>query len=102
MSSQGSDSSLGRRGRAPGRPARYGRNLLPVLERIWLASDQLSGKLLRPILPALVTALERHHGVVLAPAVRAALLAASPATLELGLSQTLGTLAESSAVLAAF
>src|SRR5215470_13817937 len=70
------------RGRAPGRPARYGRDLLPVLERVWVASDQLSGKLLRPILPALVTALERHHGVVLAPAVRAALLAASPATLD--------------------
>src|SRR5215470_18972322 len=44
------------RGRAPGRPARYGRDLLPVLERIWVASDQLSGKLLRPILPTLVTA----------------------------------------------
>src|SRR5262249_44394483 len=70
------------RGRAPGRPARYGRDLLPVLERIWGASDQLSGKLLRPILPALVTALERHHGAGLAPAVRAALLAASPATLD--------------------
>jgi len=74
--------ALERRGRAPGRPARYGRDLLPVLERVWVASDQLSGKLLRPILPALVTALERHHGVVLAPAVRAALLAASPATLD--------------------
>src|SRR5262250_2475050 len=70
------------RGRAPGRPARYGRDLLPVLERVWVASDQFSGKLLRPILHALVTALERHHGVVLVPAVRAALLAASPATLD--------------------
>ena len=71
-----------RRGRRPGRPARYGSALLPLLERLWLASDQLSGKLLHAILPALVTALERHHGAVVAPAVRQALLAASPATLD--------------------
>ena len=70
------------RGRPPGRPRRYGRALLPVLERVWLASDQLSGKLLHPLVPALVTALERHHGVVLAPEVRHALLTASPATLD--------------------
>jgi hypothetical protein len=74
--------SARRRGRPPGRPARYGRALLPLLERLWLASDQLSGKLLRPILPALLTALERHHAVVMAPAVRHSLLAASPATLD--------------------
>jgi hypothetical protein len=67
-----------RRPCAAGRPARYGAALLPLLERLWLARDQLSGKLLRPILPALVTALERHHGAVIAPAVRGALLAASP------------------------
>ena len=39
-------------GRAPGRPARYvARELVPILEQAWLASDQLSGKLLRSILP---------------------------------------------------
>ena len=70
------------RGRRPGRPARYGRELLPLLEQLWRASDYLSGKLLRPILPALVTALETHHGVVVAPPARTALLAASPATLD--------------------
>ena len=31
--------------RPPGRPPHYGRELLPILERAWLASDQLSGKL---------------------------------------------------------
>jgi hypothetical protein len=61
---------------------RYGRELLPLLEQVWRASDYLSGKLLRPILPALVTALETHHGVVVAPAARSALVAASPATLD--------------------
>ena len=40
--------------RAPGRPRHYTRELLPILERAWIASDQLSGKLLRPILPALL------------------------------------------------
>jgi hypothetical protein len=70
-------------GRAPGRPARYtARELGPTLERAWLASDQLSGKLLRPILPALLTALTTHHGVGMTPAVRAALTAASAATLD--------------------
>jgi hypothetical protein len=73
----------GARGRAPGRPCRYAcRELAPILERAWLASDQLSGKLLRPILPALLTALTTHHGLRLPPAVRAALTAASAATLD--------------------
>jgi transposase InsO family protein len=58
------------------------RALAPVLERAWLASDQLSGKLLRPILPALLTALARHDGLPLAPSIRAALTRASAATLD--------------------
>jgi hypothetical protein len=58
------------------------RELQPVLERAWGASDQLSGKLLRPILPALLTALATHHGLPIAPAVRAALTRASAATLD--------------------
>jgi hypothetical protein len=66
------------RGAPAWRPARYGRELLPLLERLRRASDYLSGKLLRPILPALVTALETHHGVVVAPPARTALLAGSP------------------------
>lgn len=69
-------------GRRPGRPPHYGRELLPPLERAWLASDQLSGKLLVPILPTLLTALETHHGLLIAPAVRTALTAASAATLD--------------------
>jgi hypothetical protein len=68
--------------RRPGRPPRYGPDLLPLLERVWLASDQLSGKLLRPVLSALLTALQVHHGVVIPPPVWAALTAASAATLD--------------------
>lgn len=69
--------------RASGRPAQYAApELGAILERAWLASDQLSGKLLRPILPALLTALATHHGVRIAPSVRAALTRASAATLD--------------------
>jgi hypothetical protein len=53
-----------------------------VTERAWLASDQLSGKLLRPILPALLTALATHQGLGLTPEPRAALTTASAATLD--------------------
>ena len=66
----------------PGRRARYGPTLLPILERLSVASDQLCGKLLQPVLPTLIAALETHHGVVLPAATRTALLAASPATLD--------------------
>ena len=69
-------------GRRPGRPARFGRECLPILERLWQASDYLSGKLLAAVLPTLLAALETHHGLVVAPPVRTALLAASPATLD--------------------
>jgi Integrase core domain len=69
--------------RSPGRPCQYvARELAPILERAWLASDQLSGKLLRPILPALLTALATHHGLGLTPEARAALTTASAATLD--------------------
>jgi hypothetical protein len=68
--------------RAPGRPRRYGPALLPALERAWVASDHLCGRLLAPVLPTLLQALERHHGLILSAPTRAALLAASPATLD--------------------
>lgn len=69
-------------GRRPGRPPRYGRECVPVLQRLWQASDYLSGKLLAPIVPTLLGALETHHGLVVPASVRAALLRASPATLD--------------------
>lgn len=69
-------------GRRPGRPRRYGPAVLPALERVWVASDYLCGRLLASVLPTLLQALERHHGLRLAAPTRAALLAASPATLD--------------------
>jgi transposase InsO family protein len=70
-------------GQTPGRPVQYvPRDLATILERAWLASDQLSGKLLRPILPTLLTALAPRHGLPIAPTVQAALTRASAATLD--------------------
>jgi hypothetical protein len=68
--------------RPPGRPRRYPLELEPLLERIWIASDYLSGKLLAAVLPVLLAAPEQHHGLVVTPAARAALVGASPATLD--------------------
>lgn len=69
-------------GRRPGRPPRYGPELLPLLDRVWQASDHLCGKLLVPMVAPLLQALEQHHGLPIAGPVRAALVAASPATLD--------------------
>jgi hypothetical protein len=46
------------------------------------ASDRICGKRLRPLLPILVEAMERHGHVKLAPEVRARLLAMSAATID--------------------
>lgn len=70
--------SAGRRGR----PRRYGPALVPVLTRLWELSDRPCAKLLAPLLPVLLAALERHGDLPLAPEVRAPLLALSPATLD--------------------
>src|SRR5438128_433009 len=68
--------------RPPGRPQRYGAELVPVLARVWEASDYLCGTIPPPMLATLLTALERHHALALRSPIRAALLAASPATLD--------------------
>jgi hypothetical protein len=48
---------------------------------IWEASDRLCGKRLRPLVPVMVEAIERHGDLRLAPAVRISLLAMSAATI---------------------
>jgi len=69
--------------RRPGRPRRYGRELQPLLERVWQASQYLSGKLLQPIVPTLLEALQRQSGGAgVVPEQAARLTAASAATLD--------------------
>ena len=55
---------------------------------LWEASDRVCGKRLKPLLPILVSALERHGHLTLASTVRARVLAASAATLDRLLTST--------------
>lgn len=72
----------GASGRARGRPRSYGPELLPVLTRLWEVSDRPCAKLLVPIVPALLAALERHEGLRVPSPLRERLLRVSPATLD--------------------
>src|SRR3954463_10403865 len=60
---------------------------------IWEASDRICGKRLRPLVPVLVEAMERHGHLQLAPEVRVGLLAMSAATIDRAL-QTVRSPAE--------
>ena len=67
------------------RPARlpvYDAAVREALIVLWEASDRICGKRLKPLLPMLVSALERHGHLTLESTVRARLLAASAATLD--------------------
>ncbi len=54
---------------------------------IWEASDRICGKRLRPLVPILVEAMERHGHLNLAPEVRISLLAMSAATIDRALRE---------------
>jgi hypothetical protein len=49
---------------------------------IWEASDRICGKRLRPLVPILIEAMERHGHLHLAPEVRTGLLGMSAATID--------------------
>jgi hypothetical protein len=75
----------GRRGcRSGPRPARrlYNDAVREALVVTWEASDRVCGKRLRPLVPILIEAMERHGHLQLAPEVRACLLAMSAATID--------------------
>ncbi|MEA3149589.1 MAG: hypothetical protein QOD56_528 [Gammaproteobacteria bacterium] len=71
------------------RPARrlYNDAVREALIVTWEASDRLCGKRLRPLLPILVEAMERHGHLQLAPEVRTGLLAMSAATIDRALHE---------------
>ena len=54
---------------------------------LWEASDRVCGKRLRPLLPTLIDAMERHGHLQLAPEVRAGLLSISAATIDRALHE---------------
>ena len=65
----------------PGR-RRYGDRVRAALIVLWEASDRICGKRLKPLLPILVSAMERHGHLGLEADVRAALLQMSAATVD--------------------
>ena len=77
------------RGSGAGPAARRGRRdrvydvaIREALIVLWEASDRVCGKRLRPLLPVLVEAMERHGHLQLAAEVRAGVLAMSAATID--------------------
>ena len=80
-------------GRSP-RPERriYDQATREALIVIWEASDRICGKRLRPLVPILVSAMERHGHLRLAPEVQASLLAMSAATMDRALREARGTM----------
>ncbi len=69
-----------RKGRRRGRV--YDAAMREALIALWEASDRVCGKRLRPLLPVLVAAMERHDHLRLAPEVRVGVLAMSAATID--------------------
>jgi hypothetical protein len=76
-------------GRSGPRPARrlYNEAVREALTVIWEASDRVCGKRLRPLVPILVEAMERHGHLQLALEVRTSLLAMSAATIDRALCE---------------
>ena len=66
----------------------YDEAVREALVVLWEASDRVCGKRLKPLLPILVSALERHGHLTLESTVRARVLSASAATLDRLLSPT--------------
>ena len=79
-------------GRSAPRPNRqvYDQATREALIVIWEASDRICGKRLRPLVPILISAMERHGHLQLAPEVLAGLLTMSAATMDRALRAARG------------
>lgn len=73
---------LGERAPPPRRPAVYDEAVRQALVVLWEASDRICGKRLRPLLPQLVSSLERHGHLQLDALVREKLLRAGASTID--------------------
>ena len=81
--------STGRSGPRPDRRL-YDEATREALIMIWEASDRICGKRLRPLVPILISAMERHGHLQLAPEVLAGLLTMSAATMDRALREARG------------
>jgi hypothetical protein len=70
------------RTKTPGRPRRYGPEVLAPLAQAWESGDRMCGKLLQPVLPDLLDALERHGELALPGRVKEDLLQMSASTID--------------------
>src|SRR5215472_6541156 len=66
---------------------RYGAEVQQALIALWETSDRLCSKRLKPIIPVLLPALERHGQLAIDETIRGQLLVISPATIDRLLSQ---------------
>jgi hypothetical protein len=66
---------------------RYGVEVRDVLVALWETSDRLCSKRLKPMIPVLLPALERHGQLAIGEAIRASVLAISAATIDRLLSE---------------
>ena len=81
-------SAKGAERRPRGRPkTRYGRVVAEALVLLWEASDRVCSKRLKPMIPVLLPALERHAQIAVDDELRAALISVSPATIDRLLSE---------------
>jgi hypothetical protein len=65
----------------------YGEEVREALIALWEASDRLCSKRLKPIIPVLLPALERHGQLAIDEAIRTLVLTISPATIDRLLSE---------------
>ena len=70
------------RAKNPGRPRRYGPEVIEPLAQAWESGDRMCGKLLQPVLPDLLDALERHGEIALPERVKKDLLRMSASTID--------------------
>ena len=66
----------------PARSRVYDEAVVQALTILWEAADRICGKRLRPAIPALLAAMERHGHLALAPEIRERVLKASAATID--------------------
>jgi hypothetical protein len=79
---------LGTRDRSKARPARriYDDAVREVLIVLWEASDRICGKRLKPLIPMLISAMERHGHLALDAEIRVRLMSISAATIDRALA----------------